>query len=674
MKKRILALLLTLALVLPAVSCDVLLSNPNSSGNPSDSQSQNNTPSDSEKAPVSSKPETRPQTPPDSQPEDSQPANQPNDTEYVEPETEYIEPETEYIPKEYTVTFALVGYDEQFGIQIVTEGNYAGMPTVDIDPAIGTFDGVWYTNPSCDAMYQFDFNTPITEDITLYGYVTPNPAAPVLMITPEYLCDQALSPHRQTYNLDIASAELMNENKRSFVRLTADMNGIGDPWVTFILPGSQYTLPQYMAISYRTNSHMDGEFFMGSHTWWTGQGDSFFVEWNEGDWNLLIIDLGATELTSIENGLINFARLDFFTNCGKEGDYFDVSYIAFFNSPEYAQAYDFEQYRAPMWSDDRTVITHQSFDQFYLGNGHPDDAADNDLDFYHASYKPSWDRVAQLNDYSTEYLTYWGWIGYMGELGTFGYQINGGTPVYNPEWSFVGDDHKIIVWAAQGSGADNGHRMKITIPVYGLEGENTVRILYKSADGAEVCLNEITVIMPSEHTESPADPPDEPVDPVDPVDPVVESLTIPQEQWVISGDCDHIQYANKSPMVSAAGVNSAALLHQGSIYLGEIDLSKYDKVVVMWGCDNSPTTLDYYNANTNNRIMLLNTEAHRVMSPDEDTVLAGKTYTPHGWKVRSIEIDLTDVTYNGAVYLSVDFLPQTLILISSVEFIGGEIE
>ena len=97
MKKRILALLLTLALVLPAVSCDVLLSNPNSSGNPSDSQSQNNTPSDSEKAPVSSKPETRPQTPPDSEPEDSQPANQPDDTEYVEPEVSLPndEPQTE---------------------------------------------------------------------------------------------------------------------------------------------------------------------------------------------------------------------------------------------------------------------------------------------------------------------------------------------------------------------------------------------------------------------------------------------------------------------------------------------------------------------------------------------------------------------------------------------------
>ena len=100
MKKRILALLLTLALVLPAVSCDVLLSTPGTSATPVETQSQNNRPADTEKSPVSVAPETQPQTPPDSEPADSQPANQPDETEYVEPETEYTEPETEYVEPE----------------------------------------------------------------------------------------------------------------------------------------------------------------------------------------------------------------------------------------------------------------------------------------------------------------------------------------------------------------------------------------------------------------------------------------------------------------------------------------------------------------------------------------------------------------------------------------------
>ena len=480
MTKRILALLLTLALVLPAVSCDVLLADPNGPGTPSDSQSANNNtpPSDTEKAPEKG-PEvhTQPQTPPDSEPEDSEPNDWPD-----EPETDYYETESEYIPRECIVTFVLEGYGDQPNTQIIKEGNLAKEPTVKIDPAIGTFEGAWYTEPIYDTPYKFDFNTPITEDITLYGYVIPNPELPVLMLDAEQISNAAY-----TNAQDILSADLMVEGKRTFTRLVANENGYGDPYLYVIPTNSNYTLPQYMAISYRTNSVLDGQFFIGSDRGPTGQGDMFSVYWDEGEaWNLLIVDLTTVGVTSIRDNLIGFLRFDFFTSLCFVGDYFDVEYIAFFNSPEYARDYDYAMHKAPTWQEDASIIKHVSFDELFYG--------DNRTGIFTPGHSAGWDLVANFNDFSVDTLNYWGWVAYCGEFGQFGYQINGGTPVYDEAFAIQTEEG--VIHAALGCGADSGQRMNIMISLAGLEGENTVRTLYKSADGVETCLNEFTVILP----------------------------------------------------------------------------------------------------------------------------------------------------------------------------------
>ena len=153
--------------------------------------------------------------------------------------------------------------------------------------------------------------------------------------------------------------------------------------------------------------------------------------------------------------------------------------------------------------------------------------------------------------------------------------------------------------------------------------------------------------------------------------PHYDNYNVPQDQWVMTGHNTQLNDAS-NPMVAAGGVESGALLHQGSIALGEIDLSKYEKVVIMWGCDNSQVTIDHYNANANNRIMLLNAEMSMVMSPAEETIIAGGTYELGGWAVQAFEIDLTDVDYNGPVWLAIDALPGTFALFASVEFIGAE--
>jgi hypothetical protein len=125
-------------------------------------------------------------------------------------------------------------------------------------------------------------------------------------------------------------------------------------------------------------------------------------------------------------------------------------------------------------------------------------------------------------------------------------------------------------------------------------------------------------------------------------------------------------------MVAAGGVASGALLHQGAISLGEIDLSKYEKVVIYYGVDNSDVTWGHYNNSANNRIMLVSADTHLTNSPAEETVIAGATYEPCGWSVVAFEIDLTDVDYNGPVFVTYDTLEGTFMLFSEIVFVGAE--
>lgn len=155
-------------------------------------------------------------------------------------------------------------------------------------------------------------------------------------------------------------------------------------------------------------------------------------------------------------------------------------------------------------------------------------------------------------------------------------------------------------------------------------------------------------------------------------EPTIENLVIPQDQWTVSGHCPQIVqktgHAN-SPMVAAGGIDSGALLHQGAVGIGEIDLSKYSKVIIKYGIDNSEVTFGHYNASANNRIMLSKVDNNMKNAPADEDIIASKTYTLEGWGIVPIEIDLTDVDYNGPVYITYDTLPGTFMLIGAVEFV-----
>ena len=159
--------------------------------------------------------------------------------------------------------------------------------------------------------------------------------------------------------------------------------------------------------------------------------------------------------------------------------------------------------------------------------------------------------------------------------------------------------------------------------------------------------------------------------PTEPEAPRYDDLTVPQDQWVISGHRPSIQDSSEG-MVAAGGVASGALLHQGSIGVGEHDLSKYEKAIIYFGMDGSDVTLGRHAANANNRIMLVSADMNMVMSPAEETVIASVDYTPSGWAVAAIEIDLSEIDYNGPIYVTYDTLEGTFMLVSEIVFIGAE--
>ncbi|MBE6559151.1 MAG: hypothetical protein E7661_09130 [Ruminococcaceae bacterium] len=253
--------------------------------------------------------------------------------------------------KTFTVSFYISGafVPSQPEPQTVEEGGYITVLSVNRPEDGSSFDG-WYTSPTCEADSKFDFSTPITKDMTLYGWLSGpmtepvDPNEPTYYIEPEFI-DYNAKNDGANYKKEMGSAEMMTEGDRTFVRLFPDMKGIGDGYVTVIDVGSYTQVANYMAISYRTNGHLNGQMYMGTGERWNGQGDEISLEWIKDDeWHLLIIDLDNSVLTSVEDYVLNYCRLDMFENKTEPHEYLDVEYIAFFDAYEKAEAYDAERH------------------------------------------------------------------------------------------------------------------------------------------------------------------------------------------------------------------------------------------------------------------------------------------------------------------------------------------
>ena len=98
------------------------------------------------------------------------------------------------------------------------------------------------------------------------------------------------------------------------------------------------------------------------------------------------------------------------------------------------------------------------------------------------------------------------------------------------------------------------------------------------------------------------------------------------------------------------------LVYQGAIHRGDIDLSKYKKVTVTYATSAASGTVADYET-TQKRAMLTQADTKGELSPAEDAIIASAVYyiPSTTWQLTTVEIDLTNVDYSGALFLTFDF-------------------
>ena len=128
------------------------------------------------------------------------------------------------------------------------------------------------------------------------------------------------------------------------------------------------------------------------------------------------------------------------------------------------------------------------------------------------------------------------------------------------------------------------------------------------------------------------------------------------------------------PMIAAAGLTDGAMLHQGSIYLGEFDLTKYEKVIIYYATDWGQGTQDGLAAAKEQGFGYIGLSAwdnNNVVNPDRSGFI-GEQYNPAGgWVITAHELpNVAASGYSGPVYVSADFLGGQFIIIDRIEFIA----
>ena len=223
---------------------------------------------------------------------------------------------------------------------------------------------------------------------------------------------------------------------------------------------------------------------------------------------------------------------------------------------------------------------------------------------------------------------------------------------------YIGEDIAIITDAAYiqdrpdlvQAGVANGAGYNITVSIADLAvGTYPVGVIAKLQDGTYAQLFSFYLTI-------------EPVEPLD----------IDFTQAPISGSYPNLWPGNGLATTPALNATDyMIILHYGSINLGEVDLGKYSKVTVTYGnmvgdyVDVAGNVGNYdneFNA-TQKRVMLTNTVAATQdgtafeFTPAEEAIIAYANYeqSEASLVLRTVEIDLTEVEYNGQTYLTFDF-------------------
>ncbi len=138
---------------------------------------------------------------------------------------------------------------------------------------------------------------------------------------------------------------------------------------------------------------------------------------------------------------------------------------------------------ATAWDTNKDVVLHQSFDEVRIN-----DTAEG---LFPSGQSSSWNYQATV-DATVTSLSYWGWVALNDEVGSFGYQIDDAEPIWDASFTFE-TEQAVLDSAAGVAGATTASRMMIKIDVSGLDGEHTIKALYKNPADKAVILGEFTL-------------------------------------------------------------------------------------------------------------------------------------------------------------------------------------
>ena len=340
----------------------------------------------------------------------------------------------------------------------------------------------------------------------------------------------------------------------------------------------------------------------------------------------------------------------------------EVYYVIFIVDPNYVGSSDPvdpdptpDSSELPYWTESG-IIKHQSFDELdkYAGDTKVAGA-------FTPGQSAGWDFTINLEDASFDTLRYWGWIAGTGGLGQFGYQINDGERVYNDAWTYPED-----MMQHAPAGSDHAMRMAIMIPLTGLDGANTIRVLYKNAAGVEVLLNTITVnVTIPDETE-----PDEPE--------TNEPETNEPDPDVITEEVDIGSFKGQTGYQGWNEIPTFEIF-DWAIDIGEYDLSKYTQVIIGYGYDavaesiaqgfaaapSLPIGLKSANTSFGKNGGDLNLDDAIAYG---QMVYVGGAENDRRAGNHEVTIDLTDIDYKGNVYLTA-YTPDAWIDVYYVIFV-----
>ena len=263
---------------------------------------------------------------------------------------------------------------------------------------------------------------------------------------------------------------------------------------------------RYVAIRYRTDATgADMQLYMGS----SGSGpsdDSTMIRQPviaDGEWNLMVFDTQSLiDAGKYDGKFVSYFRFDaleagyILDENGEpykdesgwwarytlpEGCFIDVEYIAFFNSREAAEAYDFKINPPYIDADNPDAgKKNHSFDTFYVNGS-----------MYFPEDGGAGDKLAAQNNTVTfgmddlcDSMMLRGWIGFTQPIASFGYYIDSYKMIYK-DFATATED------GVKAAGGEHASRFEILVPLAELDGGvHTVGFVAMLEDGTVVRLRE----------------------------------------------------------------------------------------------------------------------------------------------------------------------------------------